>query len=187
MRADLLRIGQVCIYWTLALLCAMSAPLTHAEQAVYRCGQEITNHPPDSTKCQKLEISGRTQIEGTRVQPAPKESAPLGTSEAPLTRASVPKFDSQDMQQRNAQARTILDDELLKLNAKHAELVRTYNQGRPALLPGETPIQTSYIERVAALKSNVQRMERDIQALARELSRYPQNSLSVKSLNSRKD
>jgi hypothetical protein len=91
------------------------------------------------------------------------------------------------MQQRNAHARTILDDELLKLNAKHAELVRTYNQGRPVLMPGETPVQSQYIERVAALKSNVQRMERDIQALVRELSRYPQNSLAVKSSNSRKD
>jgi len=187
MRADLLRLGQVFVYWTLAMLCAMSASLTHAEQAVYRCGQEITNHPSDLTKCQKLEISGRTQIEGTRVQQAPKESASLGASEPPLIRASVPKLNPQDMQQRNAQARTILDDELLKLNAKHAELVRTYNQGRPVLMPGETPLQSQYIERVAALKSNVQRMERDIQALVRELSRYPQNSLAVKSLNSRKD
>jgi len=59
------------------------AGMALADQAVYKCGQEITNQPNDPSQCQKLLISNPTQIEGTRVQnsQSPKPvSAATGTA-----------------------------------------------------------------------------------------------------------
>jgi hypothetical protein len=78
----------------------------------------------------------------------------------------------QEVHQRQAQARTILEDERQKLGIQYAELVRNYNLGQPALFKGETRTQKAYLERVASLKTNLLRIERDLQALHRELARY---------------
>ena len=74
-------------------------------------------------------------------------------------------------QERQQQARTILEDELQKLNAQYAELVRLYNRGQPQLLIDESVHQPSYQQRVVALKAQIQRVERDMQSLQRELVR----------------
>ncbi|MEY3887810.1 MAG: hypothetical protein RL650_1902 [Pseudomonadota bacterium] len=162
----------VCVIW-------ISAFDAEAQHAVYKCGQEITNQPQDAQRCERLSISQPTQIEGTRVQ----NSVP-----SELTRASIGKAESantlrpqdstlqasvvQDPNIRNVQARTILEDEWQKLNAKYAELVQLYNKGQPALLAGEAMHQANYQERVQALKVQLQRTERDMQALQRELGRH---------------
>jgi hypothetical protein len=135
---------------------------------VYKCGQEITNQPIDPKLCQPLNISQPTQIEGTRVQ----TSSHKGVG-APVMGASVVQTGgSTDSLERKAQARTILEDEWQKLSAQYAELVQQYNRGKPTPLAGETMHQTNDPQRGMALKAQIQRVERDLQALQRELSRY---------------
>ena len=156
------------------------AGLALADQAVYKCGQEITNQPSDPTRCQKLLISSPTQIEGTRVQ--------IGQASKPLNAASVaaverpvnPSSQAQDSLQRNAQARTILEDEWQKLSDRYAEMVRNFNGGQPALLVGETSQNPQYKRRTADMQVQIERMARDILALNRELARYAPNLANVK-------
>ena len=139
-----------------------------ANQVVYKCGQEITNQPTDPKLCQPLNISQPTQIEGTRVQ----TSSHKGTGTAVMDASVVQTAPAAESLERKAQARTILEDEWRKLSAQYAELVQQYNRGKPPLQSGETMHQSSDQQRVTALKTQVQRVERDLQALQRELSRY---------------
>ena len=151
-----------------------------AQQPVYKCGQEITNQPADPTQCQKLLISSPTQIEGTRVQngqPAkPLIAAPVSAVERPVnTPAATP-----ENLQRNAQARTILEDEWQKLNDRYAEMVRNFNGGQPALMAGETLQHPQYKRRTAEVQVQIERMARDMLALSREMARYAPNLANVK-------
>ena len=157
------------------------AGLALADQAVYQCGQEITNRPNDPGQCQKLLISNPTQIEGTRVQngQSPKPaSAVLGTA---AERISIPPNNPQDALQRNVQARTVLEDEWQKLSAKHAEMVRVFNGGQPALQEGESLQNPQYKRRVADMQIQLERLARDLMALKRELSRHTSQLASVPS------
>jgi hypothetical protein len=151
-----------------------------AQQAVYKCGQEITNQPADPTQCQKLLISSPTQIEGTRVQngqPAKSQiAAPVSAVERPV---NTPAATSENLQ-RNAQARTILEDEWQKLNDRYAEMVRNFNGGQPALMAGETLQHPQYKRRTAEMQVQIERMARDMLALSREMARYAPNLANVK-------
>jgi hypothetical protein len=156
----------------LSFMCALAVGHVNADQAVYQCGQELTNLPKNPELCQKLQTSSPLQIEGTKVQLASK-TEPISKLKDGQTdnRLSV-QMNSQEVHQRQAQARTILEDERQKLGIQYAELVRSYNLGQPELLEGETRTQKTYLQRVASLKTNLLRIERDLQALHRELARY---------------
>jgi hypothetical protein len=157
-----------------------------AQHAVYKCGQEITNQPTDPLRCERLSLSQPTQIEGTRVQqmaPAqstrtnngPADILPTARSQDSVAHPSL----SPDPNNRKVQARTILEDEWQKLSAKYAELVQANNQARPGPLPGGTPQSADDMVRANELKVQLQRVERDMQALQRELSRHGKHSRAV--------
>ncbi len=152
--------------------CALSAFSVCAEQAVYQCGQELTNQPKNPALCQKIEISNHTQIAGTKVQNFAKPNAVVSVIDRPSETSQTVSSISPNLHQRQTQSRTILEDERQKLMLQHAELVRNYNHGQPALLEGESRHQVQYLQRVAALKTNLDRIERDLQALQREIARY---------------
>ncbi len=173
MHRNILKISQITTPRVVALACAFMACFVFADQSVYKCGQEITNQPQDPKLCQKLEIDAPTQIEGTRVQNSAPGQAVSGVSAPNPPRVLSMPTNAQASQQRNVQARTILEDEWQKLSAKYAEMVRTFNQGQPALSVGETAQHAQYKHRVEEMKTNLQRLERDMQALQRELSRHP--------------
>lgn len=158
---------------------AMFLDVAVADQAVYKCGQEITNQPVDPKLCQQLNISQPTQIDGTRVQPTvQKVLGPSSTDKlealdsTSMQPAVVQAGTANEASDRKVQARTILEDEWQKLTSQYTELVRNYNRGQPSPLPGESIHQPNYQQRTLALKSQLQRVERDLQALQRELSRY---------------
>ena len=157
-----------------------------AQHAVYKCGKEITNQPADPQRCERLSLSQPTQIEGTRVQQmAPAQSTrtnngladvlPTSRSQDAVLQPSL----SQDLNNRKVQARTILEDEWQKLSAKYAELVQANNQARPSPLPGGTTQSADDLLRTNELKVQLQRVERDMQALQRELSRHGKHSRAV--------
>ena len=157
------------------------AGLALADQAVYKCGQEITNQPNDPSQCQKLLISNPTQIEGTRVQNGQSPKPVSAVSGTAAERISIPPTKPQDALQRNVQARTVLEDEWQKLSAKHAEMVRVFNGGQPALQEGESLQNPQYKRRVAEMQIQIERMARDLMALKRELSRHTSQLASVPS------
>lgn len=148
------------------------ASFASADQAVYKCGQELTNQPAKLEGCQRLETSSPLQIEGTKVQATSNFSGVSKSKQPPVEGSSNSQLSPQEMHQRHAHARTILEDERQKLVNHHAELVRVYKQGHPDLLEGESRTQAQYLQRLANMKSSMLRVERDLQALQRELARY---------------
>jgi uncharacterized protein Yka (UPF0111/DUF47 family) len=78
-----------------------------------------------------------------------------------------------DVQQseRDAQARTILTQELDKARAQLAQWVQSYNQGEPEKWATETRNHQKYLDRVSEMKAAIERTERDIDSLQRELVR----------------
>jgi tRNA U34 5-carboxymethylaminomethyl modifying GTPase MnmE/TrmE len=151
---------RVTLQSILSLMCALFVGLVMANQAVYKCGQELTNLPKNPELCQKLEISNSTQIEGTQVQNPPSFNSASKPKEAQVEGMPGAQASSQDAHQRNTKARTILEDERHKLLKQQAELVQNHKQSQPDR------------QREAAFNTNLQRIERDLQALSRELARY---------------
>jgi hypothetical protein len=126
-------------------------------------------------------MSNPTQIEGTRVQNGQSPKPVPVVSGIAVERISITPNNSQDALQRNAQARTVLEDEWQKLSARHAEMVRVFNGGQPALQEGESLENAQYKRRASEMQTQIERMSRDLMALKRELSRHTSNLASVPS------
>lgn len=138
-----------------------------AQDRIYRCGNEYTNTVPDPNKagCKLLEGGNVTVVQGTRPAAA---AAPVRVANASQARSRV---DNQEQQNRDADARAILESELKKAEARHAELAREYNNGDPEKRPEDLRNPPKYQERVAELKAGLSRNESDIAGIRRELGR----------------
>ena len=147
--------------------CATSEP-----QRIYRCGNAYTNQPDASGNCKPMADSRVTVIEGTRVQ-APQTAltgvATAAPSGAAMTGSS--KVDLTEQRQRDTQAQAVLQAELLKAQGQHAVLLREWNNGEPERRADEFRQPQKYQDRVAQLRSALQRTEADVAGLHRELSR----------------
>jgi predicted RNase H-like nuclease (RuvC/YqgF family) len=81
------------------------------------------------------------------------------------------KVDSTEQRQRDAQAQTVLQAELQKAQRQYAELLREWHNGEPERRADEHRQPQKYQDRVAQLRSALQRTEADVAGLQRELSR----------------
>ena len=157
-----------------------------AQQAVYRCGHEYTNAPREPGLCEALAPQAITVISGTRPTASPAAAAVVSTRSPPAEPAAAVASAGQprtpavpvrtpDVQQseRDAQARTIVMQELDKARAQLAQLVQSYNQGEPEKWAAETRNHQKYLDRVVEMKAAIERTERDIDSLQRELTRRP--------------
>lgn len=145
-----------------------------AQEVIYRCGQEYTNAPKDPTRCERLSEQAVTVITGLRTQPAPV--APIPADPMPdetRTKAEPSRTVSDRQSERDVQARTILAQELERVQKQYQGLLLTYNQGAPLKSASEQSSPRQYQERVATLKAAIDRAERDIDSLQRELARRP--------------
>lgn len=128
------------------------APGVAAQEAVWLCGQTLTNRLPDEPaerrNCQSVQLPA-----GTTVHVAPASAAapaaPASAAGAGAPRAGAAWVSSEEQKQRDAQARRVLQ----------AELERVQDQWRQARAQGD-----------AALSA---RTEADLAALQRELARLP--------------
>ena len=175
--------------WLSALGWVLTSPPAQAQQAVYRCGQEYTNAPREPALCEPLAPQAITVINGTRpaLQPQASTAAAVPTRSAsaepvasapsaagqPRTPAVPTRLPDVQQSERDGQARTILMQELDKARAQLAQLVHSYNQGEPEKWAAETRNHQKYLDRVAEMKAAIERTERDIDSLQRELSRRP--------------
>lgn len=143
-----------------------------AQERIYRCGNEYTNTVPSAqTKGCKLVSGGNvTVVQGTR----PAASAPAARpAAASTTPAAGPRIDSGEQKARDSDARLILESELKKSEARHAELLKEYNNGEPEKQGVEARNHQKYLDRVAELKASLARLESDIAGIRRELGRVP--------------
>lgn len=150
-------------FLTLATLLAL-ASMASAQDRIYRCGNEYTNNASvaKDRNCKLMEGGNVTVVEGFKPKAAPA-AAP-----AP---ANAPRVDSADQRARDNDARAILEAELRKAEARHADLLREYNGGNPERTALELRNVQVYQERIAALKASIARSESDIAGIRRELGR----------------
>ena len=162
-----------------ALVLGLTLPLalpaqTAQGQPVYRCGQVYTNAPADPLACTRLPLPALTTIEGTRTWPqaAPTVKRPPEPAAAqPEARETVRSEGTHPAPRREQQARSILLSELDKSRQQLGELQQQYQQGEPEKWASESRHHQKYLDRVAALKAAIERTERDIDSLQRELAR----------------
>jgi hypothetical protein len=155
------------------LLIAAVAPAAWAQDRIYRCGNEYTNNATQARErgCKLVEGGNVTVVQGTR----PTATAPAsgGGSAAAVSPPSAPRVNTNEQKARDADARAILESELRKAEARHAELVKEYNGGAPERNALDLRNPQRYMERTAELKASVARSESDIAGIKREIGRLP--------------
>jgi hypothetical protein len=147
------------------LLASLAGTGSWAQDRIYRCGNEYTNTVPESqAKNCKLISGGNVTV----VQAHKPNASRVASATQPGQRV-----DAGDQRAKDSDSRLILESELKKAEARQAELLKEYNNGEPERLAVETRNNQKYIDRVAELKASINRNERDIDGIRRELSRVP--------------
>ena len=148
------------------LLLAVSEVL--AQQPIYRCGQLYTNVPKDPARCQPVTTHAVTVISGTRVQtyggaPASRPVASAPPQAQTQTQQVQTRMEPGGQRQRDDMARAIVLAELDKARQRHQTLQQEYRNA---------PAEDDEARR-AQRKAAVERAQRDIDSLQRELERRP--------------
>lgn len=166
------------------LLIAATAPAAWSQDRIYRCGNEYTNNAQQARErgCKLVEGGNVTVVQGTRpagaAPAAPAAGSATGASAGAAPAASppsAPRVTTNDQKARDADARAILESELRKAEARHAELVKEYNGGAPERNALDLRNPQRYIDRTAELKASLARSESDIAGIKREIARLPAN------------
>lgn len=165
------------------LLIAAAVPAVWAQDRIYRCGNEYTNNDKQARErgCKLVEGGNVTVIQGRRPTTAggsapATTAAPAGggsSTASPASPPSAPRVTSNDQKARDSDARAILESELRKAEARHAELLKEYNNGAPERNALDLRNPQRYMERTAELKASVARSESDIAGIKREIARLP--------------
>ena len=159
---------------TTLIVIAVMAPAAWAQDRIFRCGNEYTNNATQAKErgCKLVEGGNVTVVQGARPK-ASGAAAPSGTTASP---AGAPRVDNNDQRARDADARAILESELRKAEARHAELLKEYNDGAPVRGALDLRNPQVYMERTAELKASVARSESDLAGIRRELARVAPSS-----------
>ena len=145
---------------------ALNSPL-QAQEAIYRCGQQYTNAPQGQSGCTRVvtapagTVIGGTQAHGSGARTALVE----GTASVPdsRTKADSSRAQPQAQRERDAQARVILMQELAQARQQHEQLLQTFKAHERAKSP----------EKMQITQAAIERNQRDIDSLQRELARRP--------------
>ena len=158
----------------LSLIASLAALSAHAQERVWRCGNEYTNNAADAQKrgCKVMEGGNVTVVQTPR--PAGSggsvASSGSGASRAP---AGSPRVEGSDQRARDGEARSVLQSELRKAEARQAELLKDYNNGEPEKQGAESRNYQKYLDRVSEMKAEIARNESDIAGIRREIGRLP--------------
>jgi len=141
------------------------APL-QAQERIFRCGNEYTN------SAQAAQRNDCKPIEGGSVTVAQPPKIPaVASAGGRSANSSGAKVETSEQRTRDAEARQILEAELRKAETRREELLKAYNQGEPDKEGKESRNYQKYLDRVAEMKANLDRVESDIAGLRRELGR----------------
>lgn len=157
----------------LAVMISAKVPLVasaFAQNDVYLCidaeGRREYKNTGSTSRCKKVDLPGVTTVPSSAPRAA---SAPTAARSAPAASPSeFPRVSSSEQKARDSDRKRILQDELKNEEAKLAAIKAEYNNGEPERLGNERNY-AKYQERTAALKDDVMRTERNVEALKREL------------------
>jgi len=152
-----------------SLLAALPAS---SQERVWRCGNEYTNNATIAQQkgCKVMEGGNVTVVQGSG---APAKSSGGGGSSAARAPAGSPRVEGVDQRARDGEARSVLEAELKKAEARQAELQKEYNNGEPEKQGSEGRNYQKYLDRVAEMKAELARNESDIAGIRREIGRLP--------------
>ncbi len=115
-----------------------------------------------SMNCTKTEGQPITTVSAPKA--APKSA---GKSATP---SNFPKVDERLQRNRDEERKKILEDELQAEQKRLADLQKEYNGGQPERLGNERNFQ-KYVDRTEQLKQDVERSEKNVEALKKELGK----------------
>lgn len=155
------------ILTSLAATFFLASGLAQAQERIYRCGNEYTNTIPPGQKanCKPLEGGNVTVVQRPRNTPVRVASA----------QENSPRVESEQQRSRDLEARQILESELRKAQGRQEDLLKEYNSGEPEKMGPEARNHQKYLDRVASLKTDIERNESDLAGLRRELDRLPES------------
>ncbi len=168
--------GPAALALLAALLLSASA---RAEGQIYLCvspdGQKELTDMNKKGNCKLLDLPGA--ITSPPKKPASAGNSTSGSSSgspaqpraAATSPADFPRVDNAAQKARDSDRRQILQDELKNEQQKLAELKKEFNDGQPER-QGNERNYARYLERVEQMKDNIGRMERNIEALKREIA-----------------
>ena len=155
----------------LALL-ALAGLQAQAQTTVYKCvenGRVLYTDTASQPNCKAIDTQGA--ISAPPRAPAPAVTMRQGAARAPAATApsNFPRVDNATQRARDDDRRAILQDELRSEEKKLAELKQVFNNGEPER-QGNEKNYAKYQERVAQMRDDIGRSEKNIEALKRELA-----------------
>jgi hypothetical protein len=149
-----------------------------AQERVWRCGNEYTNNATIAQQkgCKVMEGGNVTVVQGTKASGGGGGGSSSGSgSAAARAPAGSPRVEGVDQRARDGEARSVLESELKKAEARQAELKKEFNNGEPEKQGSEGRNYQKYLDRVAEMKAELARNESDIAGIRREIGRLPAN------------
>lgn len=155
-----------------SLLAALPAS---SQERVWRCGNEYTNNATIAQQkgCKVMEGGNVTVVQGGGG--TTKSSGGSSGASAARAPAGSPRVEGVDQRARDGEARSVLESELKKAEARQAELQKEFNNGEPEKQGSEGRNYQKYLDRVAEMKAELARNESDIAGIRREIGRLPTN------------
>lgn len=149
---------------------AWISPFAFAQNDVFVCidaegNREYKNTGPTS-RCKKVDLPEVTTVPA----PLPKRvTAAQNSSEKASSPPDFPRVENAIQKARDSDRKQILMDELKNEQEKLVDLRVEYNNGDPERLGNERNY-AKYQERKASLKEDIDRTEKNVEALRRELN-----------------
>ncbi|GAC1414260.1 MAG: hypothetical protein NVSMB6_16390 [Burkholderiaceae bacterium] len=160
------------------LLSSVAFPVipAFAESEIFLCddghGSKEYKNTGATKGCKKIDLPGITTIPGLPRKPATLTASARSSSLSTQTSSSpsdFPRVDSTVQKTRDNDRKQILQDEMRTEEQKLSDLRKEFNNGEPERR-GDERNYAKYQERVATLKNELTRTEKNIDALKRELS-----------------
>lgn len=145
------------------------AAYAQAQSDVYLCvddsGKKEYKNTGATKGCKRVDLPGIMTIPA----PAKKSAAPAAAAKTTASPPEFPKVDSGTQKARDGDRKQILLDELKAEEQKLANLKKEYNNGEPERR-GDERNYAKYQERVSGMKDDLNRVEKNIEALKREIA-----------------
>jgi len=161
------------------LTAAMAHPGARADSAVYKCVDKagrVEFTDINKPGCKALDLPGYFPSPAPRANPAPSPTASpainmrQGASRPPAASpANFPRVDNATQRARDDDRREILNEELRAEEKKLADLKLAFNNGEPER-QGNEKNYAKYQERVAGMRDDIGRAEKNIEAIRREIA-----------------
>ena len=158
----------------LALVAGLAAHAgARADSVVYKCldkNGRVEFTDINKPGCKVLDLPGYIAAPAPAPRAAPPVTMRQGTGRPPTASpVNFPRVDTATQRARDDDRRAILEDELRAEEKKLADLKRDFNNGEPER-QGNEKNYAKYQERVAQMRDDIGRSEKNVEALKREIS-----------------